>query len=45
MTTAITQPLTLSARYFSKKELAYVQQTVNPSSSLLSFQVIDLSFA
>ena len=36
MTTAITQPLTLSGRYFSKKELAYVQQTVNmfPNLSL-----------
>jgi hypothetical protein len=28
MATAITQPLTLSGRYFSKKEIAYVQQTV-----------------
>ncbi|MBW1751438.1 MAG: DUF4338 domain-containing protein [Deltaproteobacteria bacterium] len=28
MTTAITKPLTLSGRYFSKKELAYVRQTV-----------------
>ncbi|WP_428354922.1 hypothetical protein [Methyloprofundus sp.] len=34
MTTAITQPLTLSARYFSKKELAYVQQTVNTFPNL-----------
>ena len=34
MTTAITNPLTLSGRYFSKKELAYVQQTVETFSSL-----------
>ena len=34
MTTAITKPLTLSGRYFSKKELAYVQQTVETFSRL-----------
>ena len=34
MTTAITQPLTLSGRYFSKKELTYVQQTVKTFSNL-----------
>ena len=34
MTTAITKPLTLSGRYFSKKELAYVQQTVKTFSNL-----------
>lgn len=34
MTTAITQPLTLSGRYFSKKEIAYVQQTVKSFPNL-----------
>jgi len=34
MTTAITQALTLSGRYFSKKEIAYVQQTVKTFSNL-----------
>ncbi len=34
MATAITQPLTLSGRYFSKKEIAYVQQTVKTFSNL-----------
>ncbi len=34
MTTEITQPLTLSGRYFSKKEIAYVQQTVKTFSNL-----------
>lgn len=34
MTTAITQPLTLSGRYFSKKDIAYVQQTVKTFSNL-----------
>lgn len=34
MSTAITQPITLSGRYFSKKELAYVQQTVKTFSNL-----------
>ena len=34
MTTAITRPLTLSGRYFSKKELAYIQQTVKTFSNL-----------
>ena len=34
MTTAITKPLTLSGHYFSKKELAYVQQTVKTFSNL-----------
>ena len=34
MTVAITKPLTLSGRYFSKKELAYIQQTVKTFSNL-----------
>jgi hypothetical protein len=34
MTTQITQPLTISGRYFSKKEIAYVQQTVKTFSNL-----------
>ena len=34
MTTAITKPLTLSGRYFAKKELAYIQQIVKTFSSL-----------
>ena len=34
MTTAITKPLTLSGRYFPKKELAYIQQTVTTFSNL-----------
>lgn len=34
MTTAITQPLTLSGRYFPKKEIAYIQQTVKTFSNL-----------
>lgn len=34
MTTPITQPLTLSGRYFSKKEIAYVQQTTQTFSNL-----------
>jgi len=34
MTTAITKPITLSGRYFSKKEIAYIQQTVKIFSNL-----------
>jgi len=34
MATAITQPLTLSGRYFPKKEIAYIQQTVTTFSNL-----------
>jgi len=34
MATAITKPLTLSGRYFPKKEIAYIQQTVTTFSQL-----------
>jgi hypothetical protein len=34
MTTAITTPLRLSGRYFPKKEIAYIQQTVKTFSNL-----------
>ena len=34
MTTAITKPLTLSGRYFSKNELTYVQQTAKSFPNL-----------
>jgi hypothetical protein len=34
MTTQITQPLTLSGRYFSKKEIAYVQNITKTFSNL-----------